>query len=236
MTARLLRKTGEFLLFLWAAGSLTFFLVRAVPGDPALAILGRPRSEDVRRLQRSLQPERPLVAQYLHFLGRLAVLDFGDSLVDRRPVRQTILEYLPNTLMLAMAALAIYVPLALWLGFQSAFGNSKFWEALCSGFSAVGLAVPVFLLGILWIMVFAVGLKLFPVSGGGGIAFLVLPALTLGMPLGAYLARMVRAALRAESQRHYVLLARAKGLSEAQVHRRHILRNALLPVATLVGL
>lgn len=236
MTAKLLKKTGQFLLFLWAAGSLTFLLVRSVPGDPALAILGRPHSEAVRHMQKALQLERPLAAQYFHYLRRLAVLDFGNSLVDDRPVRKTILEYLPNTFLLAMAALAFTVAVALLLGIKSVYGRSRFWKALAAGFSAIGLAVPVFLLGIFLVLVFAVELKLFPVSGSGGIRFLILPVVTLGIPLGAYLTRMVRAALQAESQRPYVLLARAKGLSEGQIHRRHILKNALLPVITLVGM
>lgn len=236
MTGRLLKNAGQFLLFIWAAGSLTFLLVRSIPGDPVLAILRQPRSEDVRRLQRTLQLEGPLGTQYIRFLGRLAVLDLGNSLIDDRPVLRTILAYLPNTLLLAMAALAFTVPLSLLLGFQSAFGKSRIWEVLGIGFSAVGLAVPVFLIGLFFVLAFAVGLKLFPVSGSGGAAFLVLPALTLGMTLGATLTRMVRAALLAESQRPYVLLARAKGLSPTQVFRRHVFRNALLPVITLVGL
>ena len=236
MTAQLLKKTGQFLLFLWAAGSLTFLLVRSIPGDPVLAILGRPHSEAVRHMQKALQLERPLIAQYIHYLERLAVLDLGNSLIDNKPVRNTILEYLPNSLLLAIAALAFTVAVSLLLGIKSVYGKSRFWEALATGFSAVGLAVPVFLLGIFLVLLFAVKLKIFPVSGSGGIRFLILPVVTLGIPLGAYLTRMVRAALLAESQRPYVLLARAKGLSEGQVYRRHILKNALLPVITLVGM
>lgn len=236
MSARLLKRLGQWLLFIWAAGSLTFFLVRSVPGDPALAILGRPSSADVRRLQRTLQLEQPLATQYLHFLGRLAVLDFGESLIDRTPVRTTILEYLPNTLLLTLAALAFSVPLALLLGFKAAGGESRLWGILGAAFAAAGLSVPVFLNGLFFILVFAVGLGLLPVSGSGGMACLLLPAWTLAMPLGAGLTRMVRTALRAEAERPYVLLARAKGLSPTQILRRHILPNAMLPVLTLVGL
>lgn len=236
MSARLLKRLGQWLLFIWAAGSLTFFLVRSVPGDPALAILDRPSSADVRRLQRTLQLEQPLPAQYLRFLGRLALLDFGESLIDRRPVRTTILEYLPNTLLLTLAALAFSVPLALLLGFKTAGGGSRLWEILGAAFAAAGLSVPVFLNGLFFILVFAVGLGLLPVSGSGGLDCLLLPAWTLAMPLGAGLTRMVRTALRAEAEQPYVLLARAKGLSPAQIRRRHILPNAMLPVLTLVGL
>lgn len=237
MTARLLKKAGLFLLFLWAAGSLIFFLVQAVPGDPLLAILGpHPRSADVLRLQQSLQLDRPLSARYLRFIGRLSVLDLGESLIDRKPVLPTILTYLPNTIFLTAAAMAVTLLISLPLGFLAAFKKNSAWETLAMVFSAVGLAVPCFLLGILLISVFSVGLKILPVSGSGGGEYLVLPALTLGISFAAFLTRMVRTVLREESGRPYVLLARAKGLSPARIFRRHILRNALAPIVTLIGL
>ena len=112
MTLRLLKRAGRFLLFFWAAGSLTFFLVRAVPGDPLLEILGpNPDTRDVLRLKRSLQLDRPLAAQYAGFILRLAVLDLGESLIDRKPVTATMLRYLPNTRCWPLAAMALTVPL-----------------------------------------------------------------------------------------------------------------------------
>ena len=237
MTLRLLKKTGQLLLFFWAAGSLTFFLVRTVPGDPLLAILGpNPRSEDILRLRHALQLDRPLAAQYVHFLGRLAILDLGESLIHRKPVLGTILKYLPNTIWLTVAALAITLFLSLPLGSLAARKKSGPWDAMVMAFSASGLAVPSFLLGILLIIVFSVELKLLPVSGSGGIKHIILPALTLGISFGAFLTRMVRRVLKEESRRPYVLLAKAKGLSEAQIHRRHVLKNAWIPIVTLVGL
>jgi peptide/nickel transport system permease protein len=234
---RLLKKACLLLLFLWAAGSLAFFMVRAVPGDPLLSILGpHPRSEDVARLRHTLQLDRPVIAQYFHFLRRLAVLDLGESLVDRRPVLATFLTYLPNTARLAAAAMAVTLVISLPLGFLAACRGGRFWRGLAVAFSAIGLAVPAFLLGILLVIALSLGLKLLPVSGSGGTRFLVLPALTLGISLSAYLTRMVRAVLQAEARRPYVLLARAKGLSAAQVYRRHVLKNAMIPIATLIGL
>jgi peptide/nickel transport system permease protein len=237
MTARLLNKTGLFLLFLFTAGSLVFFLVQTIPGDPLLSILGpHPRSADVLRLQRSLQLDRPLAVRYFRFMGRLALLDLGESLIDRRPVLPTILKYLPNTVFLTAAAMAVTLLLSLPLGFLAAFKKNSAWETLAMVFSAAGLAVPCFLLGILLIMVFSVGLKLFPVSGSGAGRYIVLPALTLGIPFAAFLTRMVRTVVREEAQRPYVLLARAKGLSPARIYGRHILRNAWVPIVTLIGL
>jgi peptide/nickel transport system permease protein len=237
MSMRWLKQTGLFLLCLWAAASLIFFLVQALPGDPLLDILGpNPNPGDILRLRRQLQLDRPLAAQYARFILRLAVLDLGESLVDRKPVRATLLRYLPNTALLALAAMALTVPLALLLGFRSACGKNRLWGALASAFTAIGLAIPAFLIGLLLILAFSLGLGIFPVSGSGGIEFLVLPAVTLALPLGAFLTRLVRTVLRQEARRPYVLLARAKGLSEAQVYRRHILKNALVPIVTLAGM
>lgn len=237
MTARLLKKAGLFLLFLWAAGSVIFLLVQAVPGDPLLSILGpHPRSADILRLHRSLQLDRPLAARYFRFIGRLAVLDLGESLIDRKPVLPTILTYLPNTIFLAMAAMAVTLLISLPLGFLAAFKKNSAWETLAMIFSAVGLAIPCFLLGILLIIIFSLGMKIFPVSGSGGGEYLALPALTLGISFAAFLTRMVRTVLLEEAGRPYVLLARAKGLSPSRIFRRHILRNALAPIVTLIGL
>lgn len=237
MMARLLKRLGRFLLFCWAVATLTFLVARAVPGDPVLAILGtNPNPEDILRLRRSLELDQPLAVQYSRFMLRLAILDLGESLVDRRPVSTSLQRHLPHTILLALAAMALTVPLSLLLGFLSVFAKKRIWEALATAFSALGLAVPVFLLGLLLVLVFSLGLGLLPVSGSGGIEFLVLPAVTLTFPLGAFLTRVVRAVLHEESQRPYVLLARSKGLSEARIFRRHILKNALIPILTISGM
>ena len=237
MSGRWLKKAGLFLLLLWAAASLIFFLVHALPGDPLLEILGpNPDPGDILRLRRQLQLDRPLAAQYARYISRLAVLDLGESLVDHKPVRVTLWRYLPNTALLALAAMGLTVPLALLLAIRSASGENRLWAVLASAFTAVGLAVPAFLIGLILILIFSLGLGIFPVSGCGGIEFLVLPAVTLALPLGAFLTRLVRTVLRQEARRPYVLLARAKGLSPAQVFRRHILKNTLVPIVTLVGM
>jgi peptide/nickel transport system permease protein len=119
---------------------------------------------------------------------------------------------------------------------MAAFKKSNAWEALALIFSATGLALPSFLLGLLLTIAFSVEWKLFPISGSGGIEFLILPALTLGISLGAFLTRMIRAVLSKELQQPYVLLARAKGLANAQIYRRHIFKNALIPIVTMIGL
>ncbi|MBN2347149.1 MAG: ABC transporter permease [Candidatus Aminicenantes bacterium] len=237
MKGRLLKGTAEFLAFIWATGTLVFILVRTVPGDPLVSLLGsRPRAQDIRRLRRSLRLDQPLFSQYVHFVGRLAILDLGDSLVDRRPVLRTITKYLPNTACLALAAMAITLLISLPLGVLAARRKTGLWDTMVTIMAIGGLATPSFLLALILVMAFALQLKMFPVSGGGGIECLVLPALTLGISLSAFLTRMVRTALREEAQRPYVLLARSKGLSEKRVYWRHIGRNALIPIVTLAGL
>ena len=237
MTIWLLKKIGWLIFFLWAAGSLIFFLVQAVPGDPLLAILGEnPRSADILRLQDSLCLNRPLAVRSAHFMQRMSVLDLGESLINRQPVLRSILKHLPFTICLALAAMAISILIAFPLGIMSAFKKNGIWEALALIFSAAGLAVPSFLLGVLLTIAFSVEWKLFPISGSGGAEFLVLPALTLGISLGAFLTRMIRAVLNRELQQPYVLLARAKGLSPARIYRRHVFKNALIPIVTMIGL
>jgi peptide/nickel transport system permease protein len=237
MTVRLLKKVGLFFIFLWGAGSLIFLLVQAVPGDPLLSILGQnPHSEDIVRLRNSLQLDRPITIQYLRFIRRILTLDLGESLIDHRSVLGSILHYLPNTLCLSMIAMLITLLIAFPLGALSAFNKNSFWEMLALVFSSVGLAVPSFLLGILLIIVLSLAWKLFPVSGSGGIKFIVMPALTLGISLSAFLTRMVRAVFANELQQPYVLLAQAKGLSKLQIYYRHVLKNTLIPLVTLIGL
>jgi peptide/nickel transport system permease protein len=237
MSGRLLRATARFIFFLWAVASLTFALARLVPGDPLLAALGpMPRAEDICRLRRQLGLERPLAVQYVRFAARLAVLDLGESLVDRRPVAGLLRSRLRHTLLLAAAAMVLTLPCSLLLGGLSAWGRRRSWRMLEVAFTAVGLSVPVFLIGLVLIMAFALGLGLLPVSGSGGPEFLVLPAVTLSVPLSAMLTRMVRVTLCLEARRPYVLLARAKGLTPGQVLRRHVLKNALPPIVTVAGL
>jgi peptide/nickel transport system permease protein len=237
MTSRLLKKTVAFFAFLWAAGSLVFFLAHAIPGDPAVSLLGKmPGGEDVLRLQRSLELDRPLAVQYMHFIRKLLCLDLGESMVDRRPVAGSILKYFPNTAVLACAAMALAGLIAWPLGILSAWNENSVWYALDVLFSTAGAAIPGFLLALLLIIVFAVQLRLLPVSGSGGVKFLILPAMTLAVSLGAFLTRIIRTAVAAELRQPYVLLARAKGLSAHSILSRHVLKNAMLPVVTTMGL
>jgi peptide/nickel transport system permease protein len=237
MKALLLKKVGTFFIFLWAAGSLIFFLVHTIPGDPVVSMLGKmPSSEDVRRLQLALKLDRPLAEQYVHFIKKLLFLDLGESIIDRKPVVSAIMKYFPNTAILAFAAMILAGLIAFPLGILAALKKNSIWYALSMIFSAIGLAIPGFLLGILLIILFSVQLKFLPISGSGGFEFLILPALTLAISLSAFLTRMIHIAVAGELRQPYVLLAQSKGLSEFHIFSRHILKNAMIPIITIMGL
>ena len=237
MKALLLKKVGTFFIFLWAAGSLIFFLVHTIPGDPVVSMLGKmPRSEDVRRLQRALKLDRPLAEQYVHFIKKLLFLDLGESIIDRKPVVSAIMKYFPNTAILAFAAMILAVLIAFPLGILAALKKNSVWYALSMIFSAIGLAIPGFLLGILLIILFSVQLKFLPISGSGGFEFLILPAVTLAISLSAFLTRMIHTAVAGELRQPYVLLAQSKGLSEFHIFSRHVLKNAMIPIIIIMGL
>lgn len=232
-----LKKAVGFIVFLWAAGSMIFFLVHAIPGDPVVAMLGKmPGTEDVRRLTRSLKLDRPLAEQYAHFIKKTITMDLGESLVDRKPVMDAIMDYFPNTVILAFCAMSLSLLIAFPLALMAAFRKDSYWNALSMGFSAFGLAMPSFLLGLLLIILFSVQLKLLPVSGSGGPEFLILPALTLAISLSAFLTRAIFTTVACELRQPYVLLARAKGLSDVRIFFHHVLKNALIPVTTIIGL
>jgi peptide/nickel transport system permease protein len=237
MKALLLKKIVTFFIFLWAAGSLIFFLVNTIPGDPLVAMLGKmPGAEDVRRLKQSLELDRPLVEQYAHFIKKMLALDLGESIISRKPVAGAIRDYFPNTAILAFTAMILSILISFPLGILAAVKKNGCWNMLSTVFSAMGMAIPSFLLGILLIIVFSVRLKFLPVSGSGGFKFLILPAATLTVSLSAFLTRMVRTAVAAELRRPYVLLAQAKGLSEFHIVSRHVLKNAMIPIITIMGL
>ena len=237
MKALLLKKVGTFFIFLWAAASLIFFLVHTIPGDPVVSMLGKmPRSEDVLRLQRALKLDRPLAEQYVHFIKKLLFLDLGESIIDRKPVVSAIMKYFPNTAILTFAAMTLAGLIAFPLGILAAFKKNSIWYALSMIFSAIGLAIPGFLLGILLIILFSVQLKFLPISGSGGFEFLILPAATLAISLSAFLTRMIHTAVAGELSQPYVLLAQSKGLSEFHFFSRHVLKNAMIPIIIIMGL
>ncbi|HEY5997675.1 MAG TPA: nickel ABC transporter permease [bacterium] len=217
--------------------TLVFLLVHLIPGDPVEVMLGETASRaDLQQLRHDLGLDRPLGQQYLRFLGGLGRGDLGHSYFYRKPVLAVIGAALPATAQLAAAALAVALLIALPLGILAAVRRDRLADRLTLIGSLAGISMPNFWLGPLLIILFSFRLGWLPVSGREGAASLVLPAATLGMALAAILVRMTRASMLDVLGEEYLRTARAKGVGERAVIARHALRNALLPVVTIVGL
>lgn len=227
--------TATFVVF--GVVCLVFLLIHMVPGDPVEIMLGESaRPADRAALRAALGLDGPITTQLYHYLEGLMHLDLGTSLHTRAPIAGMLAERLPATLELAVAALALALVIALPLGVTAAVHQGRLWDTGAMGFSLLGISIPNFWLGPLLILVFSFWLGWTPVSGREGPASLVLPAITLGASLAAVLARMVRSTLLEVLNEDFIRTARAKGLPEHSVVWRHALRNAWLPVVTLLGL
>ena len=223
--------------------TVIFVLVRLVPGDPAIAILGDQASEEsLRVLRAQLGLDQSILAQYLDFVARALTGDFGRSLSTGRTVMQEVAIVLPYTLELTAAALLLGAMLGIPLGTTAAIYRNLWPDYATRILSLVGLSFPAFVSGILMLLAFAVNLRWFPVIGGAGsgveahLRGLVLPALNLGLIMTAYITRVTRASMLNVLNEDYVRTARAKGVRPARLILRHALRNALIPVVTVVGL
>lgn len=217
--------------------TLVFSLIHLVPGDPVQTMLGESASpQDVAQLRTRLGLDRPLHVQYVAFAGGALRGDLGTSLRTSQPVSVAILERMPATLELAAAAMLVAIVVAIPLGVIAAVGKDTAIDHAATTLSLVGISMPTFWLGPLLAIVFSIRLGWLPVSGRGTLANLVLPAVTLGAPLAAILARMTRASVLEELRELYVVAARARGASEVRVVLAHALRNSLIPIVTVVGL
>ena len=217
--------------------TLVFLILHLTPGDPVEAMLGETAlAADKEALRRALGLDRPWWEQYAAFLAGLARGDLGFSLQSRERVLALVAARYPATLELAVGAVAVAVAAALPLGVVSAWRARSWVDYLSTTFALVAVSMPNFWLGPLLILLFSIELGWLPVSGRGGPAHLVLPALTLGMSMAAILTRMTRAAVLEQLHQDYARTARAKGASELLVLVRHVLRNALTAIVTVVGL
>jgi ABC-type dipeptide/oligopeptide/nickel transport system permease component len=217
--------------------TLVFSLIHLVPGDPVQAMLGESASrEDVVDLRHRLGLDRPLYVQYAVFLRGAVTGDLGRSLRTGQSVLGAIAERMPATIELAGAAMFFAVVVAVPLGIAAAVRAGTAVDHGATTLSLIGISLPGFWLGPILAIVFAVTLGWLPVSGRGTPAHLVLPAITLGAPLAAVLARMTRASVLEELREVYVLAARARGVSRARAVLRHAFRNSLVPIVTVLGL
>ncbi|HEV8448426.1 MAG TPA: ABC transporter permease [Gemmatimonadaceae bacterium] len=216
---------------------VAFLLLYVAPGDPVEAMIGeRADSATIARLRAELHVDDPLPQRFAHYVSRVAVGDLGRSYITDRPISQDIRERFPKTLQLAFAAMLLAATVGITLGVLSARNPGGVIDRFALGLAYLGVSFPVFWVGLLLILLFAVTLKWLPPSGYGSLRFLILPALTLGMRSIAFLARMTRSAMLDSLNADFVRTARAKGLGEWVVTTRHALRNALIPVITVLGL
>lgn len=237
MGAFLLRRGLAALSVMLGVSLVVFLFIHLIPGDPVEVMLGESsRPTDREALRHALGLDLPLWQQLVQYYTHLAQFDLGRSLHSDTPVTQLVLERFPATLQLAIAALAVALLLAVPLGVMAAVRQHTAWDSGAMVVALIGVSIPNFVLGPLLILLFAISLGWLPVSGRDGVASMVLPALTLGLGMAAILSRMTRATMLETLGEDYIRTARAKGLGERRVILRHGLRNALLPLTTLLGL
>jgi ABC-type dipeptide/oligopeptide/nickel transport system permease component len=222
---------------LWGVGTCVFLIIHLVPGDPAALMLGdTATAAEVATLRESLGLNAPLMQQYAEFFQRLCTGDLGMSLRTRQPVISMVLERLPATLELTVASLIVALTIALPMGILTAAKRYTAIDDTGLAFSLIGVSIPAFWLGPMLIIVFGLWLGWLPVSGRGGLLHVILPAVSLGVALAAMISRLTRSSLIEVLDQDYIRTARAKGLAEWRILLRHALRNALVPVVTIVGL
>jgi ABC-type dipeptide/oligopeptide/nickel transport system permease component len=222
---------------LWLIVTMVFMLAHIVPGDPVAQMLGEgARADDLQQLRHMLGLDLPIPVQYGRYLAGVVHGNLGESFRFQQPVLQVVISHYPATLELAFVALLVCAGIGIPAGLMAAQRRGTSTDHAIGVLTLFGLSVPNFALGPVLILVFSVMLGWLPVSGRGGPLHLILPAVTLGAALAAILTRMVRTSVIEELSSDYVRTARAKGLSESAVLFRHALRNALIPIITILGL
>jgi ABC-type dipeptide/oligopeptide/nickel transport system permease component len=237
VTRFLLARLALLLPTLLGVLALTFLLLYVAPGDPVQAMVGeRADPETLARLRAELHLDDPLHIQFARYVGGVAQGDLGTSYITRRPILGDLLERFPATLRLAGAAMLFAAVTGIGIGIYGAWRPGSWPDRLSALGAYLGVSFPVYWVGLILILMFAVHVRWLPPSGSGGLSYLVLPALALGMRSVAFLSRMTRAAMQEVLQSDFVRTARAKGLGEGRVVLSHAFRNALLPVVTVLGL
>ncbi len=238
MVNYVLRRVAAIVALAFGISLLVFLIIRLIPGDPVLALLGTNAGdhEMIARLRHQLGLDLPIYAQYFGWMGNVLQGDFGYSYGYQRSVVSLVEANFPATIQLTFAALILSVTCGTALGIVAALKRGRPADTIGMGFALTLMSIPSFWLGLLLILVFAVMLPWFDVVGGTSLKGLVLPAATLALGTIGFNARFVRSSiLTAQTQKH-VITARAKGLTRAKVFVRHVFRNALLPILTIVGL
>ncbi len=217
--------------------TLVFFIIHLIPGDPVVMMLGEnARPADIETLRHQLGLDQPILTQYVHFWAGLLQGNLGQSIYQRSDVLRLVFERLPNTMLLALCALIVSVVIAFPMGIYSALHQRKWFDYFSLGFSILGISMPVFWLGPVLILVFAVQLHVLPVAGMGSWKHLILPSFTMGFGLSAITTRLIRSSMIEVMNQDYIRTAIAKGLNKKQVVWHHAIKNVLIPVITILGL
>jgi peptide/nickel transport system permease protein len=237
MIRYLFTRLSYMLPVVWLVVSVVFLLIHLVPGDPIQAMLGEGAAgADIQVARHAYGLDVPLPTQYVRYWNGVLHGDLGQSLRLNKPVKDLVAQAYPATLSLTLSALFVAIVLSIPAGVHSATRRNRWDDRALSFFSLLGLSFPNFALGPILILIFAIQLDWLPVSGARSWRSLVLPAITMGASLAAILTRMVRTSMLEELGQDYIRTARAKGLPERAVVYRHALRNALIPVVTVIGL
>ncbi len=231
-----IRRILQSILVLIGATLVAFFVVRST-GDPVRMMLPEDATpEEVQAMQVRMGLDKPVVVQYFDFIRRAVTGDLGNSIRQKVSVTKLILERIPATLELTFAALFIGIIISFPVGIFAAIRHNSSWDLLATSFSLLGQAAPTFWTGLMLILIFGVKLQVLPISGRDSFAHLILPAVTLGFYVTGRITRMVRSGMLEVLGKEYIRTARAKGLLERTVVWAHSLRNASIPVVTLIGL
>ncbi|WP_270605839.1 nickel ABC transporter permease [Bacillus mobilis] len=231
------RRILQLIPVLFGVVFVVFLIMQMVPGDPALLIAGEGASkETVEQIRHQLGLDKPFIMQYFSYIGNILQGDFGVSIRSNRPVLDEVLIRLPITIELALCSIVITVVIGMIAGIISATKQYSWTDVSIMIIALLGVSLPSFWFGLMLIFYFSVQIHIFPVSGWGTWMHMVLPALTLGASGAAIVARMTRSSMLDVIRQDYIRTARAKGVKERVVIYKHALRNALIPVITVVGL
>ena len=235
-------------VFALAGSIIVFSLIHMIPGDPVQVILGArysaPSEEAVAKLRHRLGLDKPLTQQYVDWLAGVVKFDFGESMHYRTPIRSLIFKRFPRTFEIIVLSVMLSIIIAIPLGLFAATHRGTILDTLCSGIAVLGLSTPVFVVGILLILVFSLGLKILPPSGFQNffsnpllhLQYIILPTLALSAATIGTTTRMTRAAVIEILNKDFVRTALAKGLSHRRVLYRHVLQNSLIPIVTMLGI
>jgi peptide/nickel transport system permease protein len=232
-----LRRLLHVVPVLWGLSTVVFLMLRLLPGNVAVTLLGfRYTAKAAAVLNHQLGLDKPLLVQYLHYWENLFQGNLGRSAVTSIPVVKTLGSQFPPTLALAVSAMGVAVVIGIPAGAFAAVRFRSVIDSLTVVIATLGLSIPPYFLGIVLILIFSVALRLVPVVGGSGFEALILPAMAVGLPAAGYVARVVRASMLEVLGAEYITTARAKGLRDRVIVVRHALRNALVPIVTVLGL